>query len=276
MRAAIVQANSGIDPSANAAMVVDAIAQAKAGGADMVFTPEMVGYLDRDRQRAAMLLRDEAHDEVLAAVREAAALHGLWVHIGSLGLKNERADGRWSNRSFIIDANGDIRARYDKLHLFDVNLPTGESWRESAVYGPGEQLVAVDTPWARIGLSICYDLRFAHLYQRLSDAGATVMLMPAAFTVPTGKAHWEVLLRARAIESGAYVIAPAQCGHHQDGRETYGHSLVVDPWGKVLLDMGEVPGVAFVDIDLAQVNAVRARIPVLDHRRNFNEDVTIR
>lgn len=275
MRAALLQTTSGIDPAANAAMLADAIASAKRQGADMLFTPEMVGCIDQDRARATATLRDEAHDVVLATVREAAAREGLWVHIGSLGLKDERSDGRWSNRSFIIDADGEIRARYDKIHLFDVDLPDGVSWRESSVYGPGEKAVAVDTPWGRIGLSICYDLRFADLYRRLSDAGATLLLVPAAFTVPTGRAHWETLLRARAIESAAFLLAPAQTGRHEDGRETYGHSLAIDPWGEVLLDMGEEPGLALVDIDLARIDAVRARIPVLTHRRMLEGGVAV-
>ncbi|TNE38649.1 MAG: carbon-nitrogen hydrolase family protein [Sphingomonadales bacterium] len=275
MRVALLQSTSGIDPHANAAMLAGAIAKAKAGGADMLFTPEMVGCLDRDRKRAATNLTDEAHDPVLAAVRDAAAREGLWVHIGSLGLAGERDDGRWTNRSFVIDAAGAIRARYDKIHLFDVDLPDGISWRESAVYGPGDSIVTVDTPWARQGLSICYDLRFADLYRRLSDAGAGILLIPAAFTVPTGRAHWEILLRARAIESAAFVIAPAQVGLHEDGRETYGHSLIVDPWGEILLDMEEGSGLAFADIDLDRIDTVRARIPVLTHRRPLDGDVKL-
>ncbi|MGE4411941.1 MAG: carbon-nitrogen hydrolase family protein [Sphingobium sp.] len=275
MRVALLQSTSGIDPHANAAMLVEAIAAAKVGGADMLFTPEMVGCLDRDRKRVAATLTDEAHDPVLAAVRDAAAREGLWVHIGSLGLAGERDDGRWTNRSFVIDAAGAIRARYDKIHLFDVDLPDGISWRESAVYGPGDNIVTVDTPWARLGLSICYDLRFADLYRRLSDAGAGILLVPAAFTVPTGRAHWEILLRARAIESAAFVIAPAQVGLHEDGRETYGHSLIVDPWGEILLDMEEGSGLAFADIDLDRIDTVRARIPVLTHRRPLDGDVKL-
>jgi len=273
MRAAILQATSGIDPANNAKMLVDAIARAKAGGADMIFTPEMVGRLDRDRARVISTLTDEAHDAVLAAVRDAAAREGLWVHIGSLALAGERDDGLWVNRSFVIDDRGDIRARYDKIHLFDVDLANGESWRESSMYGPGENIVTVDTPWARVGLSICYDMRFADLYRRLSDGGAKILLMPAAFTVPTGRAHWEILLRARAIESACFVIAPAQVGHHEDGRETWGHSLVIDPWGEILLDMGDKPGLAFAEIKMARVDETRARIPVLAHRRPLGESI---
>ena len=275
MRAAILQMTSGINPAANAAVIVDAVEQAAEHGADMLFTPEMAGYLDRNRARAAEILRSEADDPVLAAAREAAARHGLWVHLGSLPLKEEGGDGRWVNRSFVIDGKGEIRARYDKIHLFDVDLATGESWRESAVYRPGEKVVAVQTPWGRMGLSVCYDLRFPDLYRALTDAGATMLLVPAAFTVPTGEAHWHVLLRARAIEAGCFVIAPAQTGRHEDGRETYGHSLVIDPWGEVLLDMGEQAGLALADIDLSRVEDVRGRVPAIANRRNIPADVTL-
>lgn len=275
MRAAIFQMTSGIDPAANAAAIVDMAARAKGEGADMLFTPEMAGYVDRDRQRAAATLRSEADDPVLAAVREAAAKQGLWVHLGSLPLKEERTDGRWANRSFMIDDGGEIRARYDKIHLFDVDLATGESWRESSVYGPGEQVVAVDTPWARMGLSVCYDMRFPDLYRALTNAGATVLLTPAAFTVPTGKAHWHILLRARAIEAGCFVIAAAQTGHHADGRDTYGHSLIADPWGDIVLDMGEQAGLALAEIDLSRIEDVRGRVPALANRRSLPMDVTV-
>lgn len=275
MRAAIFQMTSGIDPAANAAAMTDMIARAAGEGADILFTPEMAGYLDRDRQRAAATLRSEADDPVLPRVQEAAAKHGLWVHVGSLPLKDEREDGRWANRSFMIDAAGEIRARYDKIHLFDVDLATGESWRESSVYGPGDRVVAVDTPWGRMGMSICYDMRFPDLYRALTDAGASVLLMPAAFTVPTGQAHWHVLLRARAIEAGCFVIAAAQTGRHADGRETYGHSLIVDPWGDVLLNMGPDAGLGLAEIDLARIEEVRARVPALANRRVIAQDVII-
>lgn len=275
MRAAIFQMTSGIDPAANAAAIADMAARAKADGADILFTPEMAGYLDRDRKRAAATLHSEGDDPVLAAVREAAAKQGLWVHLGSTPLKDERSDGRWANRSFMIDDSGEIRARYDKIHLFDVDLATGESWRESSVYGPGERIVAVDTPWARMGMSVCYDMRFPDLYRALTNAGATVLLMPAAFTVPTGKAHWHILLRARAIEAGCFVVAAAQTGCHADGRETYGHSLVVDPWGDIVLDMGEPAGLALAEIDLSRVEDVRGRVPALANRRSLPMDVTL-
>lgn len=269
MRAALLQMTSGIDPAANAATIVAAVHEARAGGADMLFTPEMSGLLDRDRQRAAAHLRSEADDLVLAAVRGAAADAGLWVHIGSLALAGERDDGRLVNRAFVIDDAGGIRARYDKMHLFDVDLATGESWRELAVYAPGDRPVLARTPWGGVGLSVCYDLRFAALYRTLSDGGATILSVPAAFTVPTGQAHWHLLLRARAVELACFVIAAAQWGHHQDGRETYGHSLVIDPWGEVLLDMGEGTGVGFADLDPARTEDVRARVPVLRHRREI-------
>ncbi|GAA3717114.1 carbon-nitrogen hydrolase family protein [Sphingomonas cynarae] len=256
---------AGIDPAANAATIAAAIAGTQEQGGAMLFTPEMSGLIDRDRTRAAATIVGENADRVLAATREAAARHGIWVHLGSLAVKRE--DGRYANRAFVIDASGDIRARYDKLHLFDVDLPSGESWRESASYAAGEAAVIVDTPVGRVGLSICYDLRFPDLYRSLSDAGATVLAVPAAFTRPTGAAHWHVLLRARAIEAGAFVVAAAQTGTHEDGRATYGHSLAVDPWGAVMLDMGEAPGLAVVDLDPARPDEVRARIPALRHRR---------
>ncbi len=275
MRIALYQARTGIDPGRNAEDLVGAVQAAAAGSAAILFTPEMSGLLDRDRERARPHLRNEAADPVLAAVRSAAAEAGIWVHLGSLALAGERADGRLVNRGFVIDGEGAVRARYDKMHLFDVDLASGESWRESAAYSPGDAAVAVETPVGRLGLSICYDMRFPDLYRALTEAGATMLSVPAAFTVPTGQAHWHVLLRARAIEAGVFVVAAAQAGKHQDGRETYGHSLVVDPWGKVLLDMGEEPGVAFADIDPAQVEEVRSRLPAIRHRRAVGEPAVV-
>jgi len=265
MKAALLQMTSGIDPAENARTLVRGVAEAAAGGAAMLFTPEMSGLLDRDRDRAAGSLAREEEDRVLAAVRDAAAAHGIWVHLGSLAVL--RGDGRLANRGFVIDGGGAVRARYDKMHLFDVDLPSGESWRESAAYVPGERTVTVETPLGVLGLSICYDLRFPDLFRALSDAGATILSVPAAFTRPTGAAHWHVLLRARAIEAGAFVVAAAQTGVHADGRATYGHSLVVDPWGEVLLDMDEAAGLGFAEVDPARIEAARARVPVLRHRR---------
>lgn len=265
-RIALFQSCTGIEPSANAQALVAAIEQASAGGAEMAFTPEMSGLLDRDSERAWESFRAEEEDEVLAGCTEAAKRHRLWLHLGSLAVRT--SGDKLANRSFLIDPEGQIRARYDKIHLFDVDLPTGESWRESAVYRPGEGAVIVTgTPVGKLGLTICYDLRFPALFSRLAEAGAQTIAVPAAFTVPTGRAHWEVLLRARAIEAGTFIVAAAQSGIHADGRRTYGHSLVVGPWGEVIFDMGEDRGVGFADIDLAQVDEVRQRIPSLVHRR---------
>jgi len=266
VRIAILQAQSGIDPKANAARLVEAVEQASGGGAAMLFTPEMSGMLDRNRERALGKARAEEDDAVLAAVRAAAARTGTWVHLGSLAVLGE--GGKLANRGFVIDAAGDIRARYDKIHLFDVDLPTGESWRESAMYSAGSKAVVVaGTPVGTLGLTICYDLRFPALFERLGEAGADVIAVPAAFTVPTGQAHWSVLLRARAIEAAAFVVAAAQAGRHEDERETYGHSLVADPWGEVIVELDDAPGLAFAEIDLERIGEVRARIPVLEHRR---------
>lgn len=271
MKIALYQARTGIDPAANAEALAGAVAEAAAGGATMLFTPEMSGLLDRDRSRAAPHYRRETDDPVLARVCEAAAEAGIWVQLGSLALLAD--DGELLvNRAFLIDHAGAVRARYDKMHLFDIDLPTGESWRESAAFVAGAQPVVAQTPLGPLGLSICYDLRFATLYARLTDAGAIILSIPAAFTVPTGEAHWHVLLRARAIEAAALVVAAAQAGQHEDGRATFGHSLVVDPWGAILLDMEtDSPALGFADLDLDQVAEVRSRLPVLTHRRPIPE-----
>ena len=271
-RIAIFQSRTGIDPAANADALVGAIEEAAAGGAEMLFTPEMSGLLDRNTERARKSVRPADEDSVVAACRKAAKDRGIWLHLGSVAVASE--EGKFSNRGFVIDSGGEIRATYDKIHLFDVDLPTGESWRESNVYRGGSEAVVVDgTPVGRLGLTICYDLRFPALFQRLSDAGAEVIAVPAAFTVPTGRAHWEVLLRARAIEAGVFVVAAAQCGRHEDGRETYGHSLLVDPWGEILADMGDRLGIAFGEIDLGKVAEVRQRIPAIAHRRPVGDPV---
>jgi predicted amidohydrolase len=273
-RIALFQSTTGIDPAANARALEHAIAEAAEGGAEILFTPEMSGLLDRESGRAGKNLRSEDEDEVLAALRQAAHRHGIWLHIGSLAVLVE--GGKVANRGFVIDREGQIRARYDKLHLFDVDLPTGESWRESNVYSAGKGVVLVNgTPIGKLGLTICYDLRFPGLFARLAESGADVIAVPAAFTVPTGKAHWHILLRARAIEAGLFVVAAAQVGRHEDGRQTFGHSLVIDPWGEVLLDMGEDRGVGFADIDLKRISDVRGRIPALNHRRPIPDAVTL-
>lgn len=272
VRIALFQSQTGVDPAASAKCVAAAIDEAAAEGAAMLFTPEMSGLLDRNSERAAGNVRAEEEDQVIEATRNAAAAKGIWVHIGSVAVRTE--GDQLANRSFVIDPRGEIRARYDKIHLFDVDLPTGESWRESNTYRHGQEAVVVQgTPVGTLGLAICYDLRFPALFARLAEANADVIAVPAAFTVPTGKAHWEVLLRGRAIEAGLFIVAAAQSGHHEDGRTTYGHSLVVDPWGEVLLDMGDGAAVKTVEIELSRITEVRSRVPAIRHRRPINEAV---
>lgn len=259
----------GIDPADNASAMIEAIEAAAAAGAGLYFAPEMSLLLDRNRQRASASIVEEGANPWLASLGDAAQKAGIWVHIGSLPVLHEDGSGRFANRSMLLDNQGRIAARYDKMHLFDVDLDTGESWRESSAYRGGDGPVLADTPLGPMGLTICYDIRFPDLYSRLARGGARVLAVPAAFTVPTGKAHWHTLLRARAIESAAFLVAAAQAGQHQDGRSTYGHSLVVDPWGEVLLDMGEGQGLGFAEIDLARVDEVRAQIPVHLNRREI-------
>jgi len=274
MRIALAQMCSGIDPAVNARLLCDHIQNAASGGAEILFTPEMTGMLDRDRARAQTKICSEKDDPVLNVARESAKRAKIWVALGSLALKSDdAASDKWVNRSFLIDPNGNITARYDKIHLFDVDLDTGESWRESSVYEGGEKAVIAPLNDTVIGLSICYDLRFPGLYAALANAGANILTIPAAFTVPTGQAHWEILLRARAIESSSFVIAAAQSGNHEDGRTTYGHSMVIDPWGKILLDMDTDLGLGLCDIDMDVVAQVRARVPALANRRNFESPV---
>jgi deaminated glutathione amidase len=257
---------TGIDPEENSTVIVDAMGQAAAHGAAMLFTPEMAGLLDRKRERASAHVVAEQDDRVLASARDAAARLGIWVALGSLAVL--RDDGLWANRSFVIDAAGEIAARYDKIHMFDVDLATGESWRESNAYAPGEQVVTVETPVGLLGLAICYDVRFPALFEALGRAKCDLIAIPAAFTVPTGQAHWHLMQRARAVEASAYVVAAAQAGHHADGRETYGHSLVVDPWGEVLLDLGgEGAALGFAEIDPERITQIRAQLPSLANRR---------
>ncbi len=273
-RIALLQSTTGIAPNDSRRRLERAILDAAIGGAEMLFTPEMSGLLDRDFERASRTIKAEDQDEVLAACREAAREHRIFVHIGSLAVLAD--NGKVANRGFVIDNCGEVRARYDKIHLFDVDLPTGESWRESKVYTPGDRSVIVSgTPLGKLGLTICYDLRFPALFASLAESGADAIAVPAAFTVPTGLAHWHILLRARAIEAGLFVIAAAQVGKHDDGRQTFGHSLVVDPWGEVLLDMGDQEGLGFAEIDRARIAQVRSRIPALVHRRPVPEPVIV-
>ena len=267
-RVALFQTTTGTDPNANAMSLAKAVRDAGEGGAAMLFTPEMSGLLDRNRARAAEHVVPEAENPVLTAVRRAATDAGIWVALGSLAVL--RGDGRWANRSLLIDPQGEVTARYDKIHMFDVELATGETWRESAAYAPGNQVITVQTAIGRLGLAVCYDIRFPALFEELGRRQCDVIAIPAAFTVPTGKAHWHLFQRTRAVEASAFVIAAAQVGTHEDGRVTYGHSLVVDPWGEVLLDMGgDAAGLGFAEIDPTRIADVRAQLPSLANRREI-------
>ncbi len=270
----VVQTRTGLDAAVNAQALAAATDRLAARGADIVFTPEMCGLLDRDGARLARTAPTEDQDPTLAALRDVARARGIAVSIGSLAIR-EPGRERLVNRGFALGPDGAIRARYDKLHLFDVDLPDGQRYRESAGFEAGETLSVVRYDWGLLGLSICYDLRFPALHAALARAGAEIIAQPAAFTVPTGEAHWHVLLRARAIETGCFIVAAAQAGHHADGRETFGHSLVVDPWGRVRLDMGREPGEALLSIELAEVGQTRARIPSLGHARPLPEPAVI-
>jgi predicted amidohydrolase len=258
---------SGLDPAANLDAAARMIAQAKNAGADYVQTPEMTNLLAANREQLFAAICPEDNDPTLAGFRELARKHALYVHVGSLAIRI--SPDRAANRSFLIDRKGDIVARYDKIHMFDVDLANGESYRESRNYRAGEVAVASDLPWGRLGLTVCYDLRFPALYRALAEAGCSYLAVPSAFTRQTGEAHWQVLMRARAIENGAYVLAAAQAGRHASGRETYGHSLIVDPWGRLVAEGGTEPGVVLAAIDPAEVSAARARIPSLQHGRRF-------
>jgi predicted amidohydrolase len=274
MRAGLVQLTVTDDPAANLGPTLAAIAAAVAGGAQIVLTPECTNALSSSRDHQRAVFHPEETDPTLAALRDAAARAGVWLLIGSLGLKTADADGRFANRSFLIAPDGAIAARYDKIHMFDVNVSETEVYRESAGYRPGDRAVLAATPFGQIGMTICYDLRFPHLYRSLAQAGADILTVPAAFNHLTGAAHWETLLRARAIETGCFVLAPAQTGFHPErhgkGRRTHGHSLAVAPWGEVLSDAGSEPGVSFAEIDLARVAQARGRVPALTHDRSFS------
>ena len=270
VKIALLQMTSGIDPAANVDAIIAAMKEATTQDAAILFTPEMALMLDRNGKRAAAHIETEENSQWVQKLTKAARSHNIWLHLGSAAFAGMSA-GKKVNRALVIDNQGVIRARYDKIHLFDVDLPTGESWRESANFEGGSEAIAVDTPWFRLGLSVCYDLRFPDLYRALTNAGADVLAIPAAFTVPTGSAHWHILQRARAIEAGAYVVAAAQTGTHEDGRVTYGHSLVIDPWGEVLLDMGDAPGLGFATIDPARIKDVRSKLPTIRHRRPIGD-----
>jgi predicted amidohydrolase len=266
-RAGLIQMRSGRRPEANLDAARTLIAEAKAAGADYVQTPEMTNIMEIRREILFATIVGEENDICLAAFRDLARAHKLYLHVGSLAIK--ASPDKAANRSFLVDPQGEIIARYDKIHMFDVDLANGESYRESRNFRPGELAVSVDLPWGRLGLTVCYDLRFPALYRALAEAGSSFISIPAAFTRQTGEAHWHVLNRARAIENGCFVLAAAQGGMHENGRETFGHSLVVDPWGRVLAEGGTEPGLIMAEIDPAEVMAARGRIPSLQHGRRF-------
>jgi predicted amidohydrolase len=265
--AAMIQMRSGLDPAANLAAALDLIDEAKEAGADYVLTPEMTNILAAKREQLFAKIVAEEQDATLTTLREVARKLAIYIHIGSLAIK--ASPEKAANRSFLIDRRGEVAARYDKIHMFDVDLAGGESYRESNTYRPGELAMVADLPWGRLGLTVCYDLRFPALYRALAEAGASFLAIPSAFTNQTGEAHWHVLQRARAIENGCFVFAAAQGGKHENGRETYGHSLVVDPWGRILAEGGTEPGVVMAQIDPSEVVAARSRIPSLHHGRRF-------
>jgi predicted amidohydrolase len=273
MHGAILQLNVSDDPAANLPVTVDMLRKAVADGAQFVLTPEVTNCISTSRAHQKNVLLAQEDDITLAALREEAKTAGIWLLIGSLGLKTDDADGRFANRSFVINPEGQIVASYDKIHMFDVQINETETWRESDGYRPGSQAVVAQTDFARIGMSVCYDVRFSHLYRALAQAGSDILTVPAAFSPVTGAAHWHALLRARAIESGCFVIAPAQTGTHASAtnktRDTYGHSLVIDPWGEVLLDAGTDPGVYKFTLDMEQGMRARQKVPSLANARDF-------
>ncbi len=274
MKAALLQLNVSDDPARNLGITLGMVNDAKARGAEWVLTPEVTNCVSTSRSHQQDVLQTEEGDQTLAALREAAARLKIWLLVGSLALKTKDADGRFANRSFLIGPEGQVVAKYDKIHMFDVQVNDTETYCESAGYRPGTQAVMGDTPFAKVGITICYDMRFPQLYQALGDAGAEILTMPSAFSPVTGAAHWHALLRARAIETGCFVLAPAQTGEHASAnhktRKTYGHSLAISPWGEVLLDAGRDPGVYMVDLDMGQVASARRRIPSMAHKRHFD------
>ncbi len=267
VRVALVQLTTGREVVPSVERATEQIRAAVNDGAEFISTPETTHMMEMDRTKVLAKAHYEDDDPGLKAFQALAAELGIWIHIGSLIIKI--ADDKLANRSFLIDKYGCVTARYDKIHLFDVDLGAGETYRESALYRAGDQAVIAETPWGRVGLSICYDLRFPELYRQYGNAGARVIMIPAAFTVPTGRAHWHTLLKARAIETGAFVLAAAQTGLHETGRETYGHSLIIDPWGRVVADGGSEVGYISADLSLEKVDETRKRMPSLMHSRPF-------
>lgn len=268
-RAALLQITAGPDPVVNAQHNSDLVQEAANGGADIVMLPEVCNMIEPDRTALRQKVQTEQDDETIIRLRDMAAKTGVWVLIGSAVVAPNGPNGKLANRSLLIDRNGDIQGRYDKMHLFDVNVGSDDVYRESDTYQGGDKLALIDTPWGALGMTVCYDLRFPHLYRDYAKAGAVMLTVPSAFTRPTGAAHWHVLLRARAIECGAFVFAPAQTGDHPGGRKTYGHGLIIDPWGEVLVDQGEEPGIAYVEIDKELAETARSRIPALQHDRDY-------
>ena len=283
--AACIQFTAGPDPEPNLREVTRLIRQARDAGADFIMTPEVSNFIESGKRRRDKAKR-EADDPFLAGMRDLARETGAWILVGSLvidpagesGADVQKTGGeeRLANRSFLVDAQGGIVARYDKIHMFDIDLPGGESYRESNAYRPGGSTVVADTPWGRLGMTVCYDVRFPHLYRELARAGADFLAVPSVFTVPTGRAHWHVLLRARAIENGCFVFAPAQWGEHAGGRKSYGHSLIVDPWGEVLADGGEEPGIITARIEPERIAKARGMVPSLRHDRAFTPPELVR
>lgn len=274
MKTALLQITSSDDPAANLAEVIQMLDQAKDQGAGYALTPEVTNCISGSRTHQNNVLRLEADDAFLKGIQDAAARLGMWVTIGSLAQKSDDPDGRFVNRQFLIDPTGEIKARYDKIHMFDVTVSETETYHESKGYRPGDRAVVCETPFAKIGLSICYDIRFPYLHRALAQAGAEVLTIPSAFSTVTGAAHWHPLLQARAIETGCWVLAPAQTGTHQvsrgPGRKTFGHSLIVAPWGEIIEDAGTSPGMIFVDLDREKVAEARRRIPSLTHDKVFD------
>lgn len=277
MKGALLQLTSSDNPAENRRRVLVDMEKAVGEGAEFVLTPEVTNCVSANRAQQQEVLRLEQEDETLAALRDAAAQHGIHLLIGSLALKTDDPDGRFANRSFLIGPDGEVMARYDKIHMFDVQVSAEETYRESAGYRPGTQAVIAQTPWGVLGMTICYDVRFPMLFQRLALAGATMITVPSAFSPVTGAAHWESLLRARAIETGCFVFAPAQTGTHiatqGKQRRTYGHSMVISPWGEVVLDAGTEAGIFTFEIDPDEVQKARAKVPSLSHIREFNGPV---
>lgn len=274
LKVACVQVTSTTDIAENIEISSALIREAHGQGAQLIGLPEVVNLVQRSRKKSAEVVQTQENETSLKAYRKLAAELGIWLHTGSLVIKL-LDDERNVNRSFLIDDTGAIAATYDKIHMFDVDLENGVSFRESKAFRPGDRAVVADTPWGGLGMTVCYDVRFAYLYRALAQAGARILMVPAAFTRQTGQAHWHILLQARAIETGCFVVAPAQCGDHEDGRETYGHSLIIAPWGEILADGGEEPGVVIADLDFARIEKARHMVPALSHDREFAPPVPI-